>query len=291
MFNRLLLWVRSSRPNPAAPPGFLTGLADNTEQATTLPQAFTVRTLHDPTTDACNMDTCDFLTYRVLLLCDSTGDLYPVIAPSPIAHAFLRSLPLFVMLVSLANIWLPFVSFNTVVSGYKTRLVANINTQIEVVDVDETFSSVVKPGMSLSRKKYVVEILERADIVNCNSSQTHVDTKSKLVQQVCLHIHDPREPYLSALKRILRYVCVTLDYGSQLFSSSATDLIAYTDADWVGCPTTRRSTSDYYVFLDNNLLSCSSKRQPTFSRSSAEAEYRGVANVVAKTSWIRNLLR
>nr|GEU90130.1 ribonuclease H-like domain-containing protein [Tanacetum cinerariifolium] len=61
--------------------------------------------------------------------------------------------------------------------------------------------------------------------------------------------------------------------------------------DWAGCPTTRRSTSDYCVFLGNNLLSWSSKRQFTISRSSAEAEYRGVANAVAETCWLRNLLR
>ncbi|GJU44909.1 ribonuclease H-like domain-containing protein [Tanacetum coccineum] len=41
----------------------------------------------------------------------------------------------------------------------------------------------------------------------------------------------------------------------------------------------------------NNLLSWSSKRQHTLSRSSAEAEYRGVANDVAETAWLRNLLR
>nr|GEY05525.1 ribonuclease H-like domain-containing protein [Tanacetum cinerariifolium] len=35
----------------------------------------------------------------------------------------------------------------------------------------------------------------------------------------------------------------------------------------------------------------SSKRQHTLSRSSAEAEYRSVANVVAETAWLRNLLR
>ena len=59
---------------------------------------------------------------------------------------------------------------------------------------------------------------------------------------------------------------------------------------WAGCPTTRCSTSGYCVFLGNNLLSWSSKRQYTLSRSSAEAEYRGVANAVAETSWLRNLL-
>ncbi|GKD46433.1 ribonuclease H-like domain-containing protein, partial [Tanacetum coccineum] len=72
----------------------------------------------------------------------------------------------------------------------------------------------------------------------------------------------------------------TLHYGLQLFSSSITDLVAYSDVNWAGCPTTRRSTSGYCVFLGNNLLSWSFKRQPTLSRSSAEVEYRGVANAV-----------
>ncbi|GKE51813.1 ribonuclease H-like domain-containing protein [Tanacetum coccineum] len=73
-----------------------------------------------------------------------------------------------------------------------------------------------------------------------------------------------------------------------LFSSSTTDLVAYSDADWAGCPDTRRSTSGYCVFLGNNLLSWSSKRQPTLSRSVAEAEYRGVATVVAETCLLRD---
>ncbi|GKD41615.1 ribonuclease H-like domain-containing protein [Tanacetum coccineum] len=75
-------------------------------------------------------------------------------------------------------------------------------------------------------------------------------------------MHDSWEPYFLALKRILRYVRGTLDYGLQLFSCSTTDLVSYSDADWAGYPTARRSTS--------------------------EAEYRGVANVVAETCWLRN---
>ncbi|GKA10723.1 ribonuclease H-like domain-containing protein [Tanacetum coccineum] len=114
---------------------------------------------------------------------------------------------------------------------------------------------------------------------------------SYAVQQVCLYMHDHREPHFSALKRILRYVRGTLDYGLQLFSSSTTYLVTYSEADWASCPTTRRSTSGYCVFLGNNLLSLSFKRQPTLSRSSADAEYRGVANAVAETCWLTNLLR
>ncbi|GKB62462.1 putative F-box domain containing protein [Tanacetum coccineum] len=83
-------------------------------------------------------------------------------------------------------------------------------------------------------------------------------------------------------KRNLRYVRGTFDYGLELYSSSTSYIVAYSDADWAGCPTTRRSTLGYCW---------SSKRQYTLSRSSIEAEYRGVANAVVKTSWLRNLLR
>ncbi|GKA66161.1 ribonuclease H-like domain-containing protein [Tanacetum coccineum] len=240
-------------------------------------------------------------------------------------------------------------------SRYKACLVANDSTQLEGVDVDDTFSLVVKPGtiqtvLSLAASRhwpihqldvnnaflhgdlsktvymhqppgfwdsihpdygtdtaylllYVDDIVltasseillqqiirslhqefamtdlgplnyfSGAHMVNCNPSRTPIDTESKLgndgdtvfdltlyrslagslqyltftrpdisyvVQQMCLYMHDPWEPHFSALKRILRYVCGTLDYGLQLFSSSTTDLVAYSDADWAGCPTTR----------------------------------------------------
>nr|GEZ35317.1 ribonuclease H-like domain-containing protein [Tanacetum cinerariifolium] len=114
---------------------------------------------------------------------------------------------------------------------------------------------------------------------------------SYAVQQVCLHMHDPREPHLATLKRVLRYVRGTLDFGLQLYASITGSLVAYIDVDWAGCPTTRRSTSGYCVFLGDNLLLWSAKRQHNLSRSSAEAEYKGVANVVVETAWLRNLLR
>jgi hypothetical protein len=110
------------------------------------------------------------------------------------------------------------------------------------------------------------------------------------VQQVCLHMHDPRDSHLAAMKRILRYLRGTPDYGLLLHRSRSTDLAVYTDADWAGCPDTRRSTSGYTVFLGDNLVSWSVKRQAVVSRSSAEAEYRAVANGVAEATWLRHLL-
>ncbi|GKD67705.1 ribonuclease H-like domain-containing protein [Tanacetum coccineum] len=89
----------------------------------------------------------------------------------------------------------------------------------------------------------------------------------------------------------MRSLSRTTDLGLQLFRSTTSQLIAYSDADWAGCPATRQSTSGYCVFLGDNLLMWSSKRQDTLSRFSAEAEYHGFGNAVAETSWIRNLLR
>ena len=113
---------------------------------------------------------------------------------------------------------------------------------------------------------------------------------SYAVQEVCLYRHDPREPHLAALKRILRYVWGTMDFGPHLYSSTTTSLVGYADPDWVGFPSTRWSTLVYCVFLGDNLLFWSFNHHQTLSHSSAEAEYRGVANVVAEKAWLRNLL-
>ncbi|KAJ9545643.1 hypothetical protein OSB04_025350 [Centaurea solstitialis] len=68
--------------------------------------------------------------------------------------------------------------------------------------------------------------------------------------------------------------------GLHLFVSLVDKLIAYSDADFVSSWT-----------LGSYLLSWSSKGQNVISRLSVEAEYQGVANVVAETTWVRNLLR
>ncbi|CAN6373163.1 unnamed protein product [Urochloa humidicola] len=104
------------------------------------------------------------------------------------------------------------------------------------------------------------------------------------VQQVCLHMHDPREPHLTAIKRLMCYLRGTVDYGLALHRSPTSKLVVYTDADRAGCPDTHRSTFGYAVFLGGNIVSWSSKRQSVVSCSSAEAEYRAVANGVAEAS-------
>nr|XP_045087553.1 uncharacterized mitochondrial protein AtMg00810-like [Aegilops tauschii subsp. strangulata] len=176
-------------------------------------------------------------------------------------------------------------------------------------------------GFFLHQQKYAHELLERAGMLNCHLVATPVDTKAKVsvlegspasdaplyrsiigalqyltltrtdlqyvVQQVCLHMHAPRDSHWTLLKRILRYIRGTMTLGLTVTASTSLEMMAYSDADWAGCPDTRRSTSGYCVYLGPSLVSWSSKRQPTVSRSSAEAEYRAVANAVAECTWLR----
>ncbi|XP_071702885.1 uncharacterized mitochondrial protein AtMg00810-like [Rutidosis leptorrhynchoides] len=79
------------------------------------------------------------------------------------------------------------------------------------------------------------------------------------VQQVCLHMHDPRETHMNVIKRILHYIQGTASFGLHISKSTSHNLVAYTDADWGGCPDSRRSTSGYCIYLGDNLLSWSSK--------------------------------
>jgi ribonuclease HI len=92
------------------------------------------------------------------------------------------------------------------------------------------------------------------------------------------------------MKRILHYLRGMPDFGLMLRRSSSSDLVVYTDADWAGCPNTHRSTSGYAMFLRDNMVSWSAKRQIVISRSSAEAEYCAITNGVAEATWLRQLL-
>ena len=64
----------------------------------------------------------------------------------------------------------------------------------------------------------------------------------------------------------------------------------YTDADWAGNITDRRSTSGYFTFVAGNLVTWRSRKQNVVARSRVEAEYRGMAHGICELLWIRILL-
>nr|GEX72601.1 ribonuclease H-like domain-containing protein [Tanacetum cinerariifolium] len=205
-------------------------------------------------------------------------------------------------------------------SGYTSRFVRG-------VDVDETFSLVVKSGtirtvLSLAASRYWP--IHQLDVKN---DFLHGDLSETVYMHQPLGFRDYVHPDYQSI-RSLHLECAMTDLGplnyfldisvtresSGLFLSQKkyaneildrahmdncnpsrtpidTESKLGSDGDSVSDPTQYRSLIGYCIFLGNNLLSWSSKRQPTLSRSSVEAKYRGVANDVAETCWLPNLLR
>lgn len=67
-------------------------------------------------------------------------------------------------------------------------------------------------------------------------------------------------------------------------------MVAYSDADWASNVDDRRSVAAYCVFIGNNLVSWSSKKQTVVARLSTESEYRALAHTAAEIAWIHQLL-
>jgi histone deacetylase 1/2 len=182
-------------------------------------------------------------------------------------------------------------------------------------------------GMTLTQRKYALDLLHRVNMENCNPTSTPLRATEQLarntgtllgaddsfryrsvvgglqyltltrpdisfaVNKVCQFLSQPTDVHWEAVKRILRYVKGTLQTGLQIRKSSSTGISIFTDADWAGCVDDRRSTGGFAVFVGPNLISWSSKKQPTVSRSSTEAEYKALANGAAEAIWIESLLK
>ncbi|KAF5470468.1 hypothetical protein F2P56_010982, partial [Juglans regia] len=111
------------------------------------------------------------------------------------------------------------------------------------------------------------------------------------VNKVCQFMHCPKLPHWTAVKRILKYLKGTLNFGLSFKKSSKLNLQAYTDVDWAGCLDDRRSTGGFCIFLGHHLISWSSKKQKTVARSNTEAEYKSLASTAAELIWLQTLLR
>ena len=90
-------------------------------------------------------------------------------------------------------------------------------------------------------------------------------------------MHAPRESHYGAVLRILRYLKSAPGNGLFFGIHNHLQVESYTDADWAGSITDRRSTSGYCTFVGGNLVTWRSKKQAVVSRSSAEAEFRAMS--------------
>ncbi|XP_030478291.1 uncharacterized mitochondrial protein AtMg00810-like [Cannabis sativa] len=103
-----------------------------------------------------------------------------------------------------------------------------------------------------------------------------------VVNKVSQYMYNPLESHLKVVKKILRYLKGTFDYGLLLKPYPALTLTGFCDADWASDLDDRRSTSSFCIYLGSNVISLSSKKQKIVSRSSTEAEYRSLANATTE---------
>jgi histone deacetylase 1/2 len=182
--------------------------------------------------------------------------------------------------------------------------------------------SPVSEGLALTQKKYALDLLHRAGMLKCTPVSTPMAATEKLscsdgdllpaedatryhsivgglqyllvtrpdlsyaVNKVCQYMQSPRSPHWAAIKRILRYVSLTVSHGVHLCASSSSLLYAFSDADWAGNYDDRRSTGGHAIFYGPNLIAWNARKQGTVSRSSMESEYKALANATAELIWI-----
>ena len=105
------------------------------------------------------------------------------------------------------------------------------------------------------------------------------------------YLSAPRSTHYAAILRILWYLKGTVFHGPFYSAQSPRILCAFSDADWVGDPTNRRSTNGYCFFLGSSLISWKSKKQTYVTCSNTEAEYRVLADTISEPFWLRWLLK
>jgi len=178
-----------------------------------------------------------------------------------------------------------------------------------------------KTGLFVNQHKYLNEIIEKANLQFSNPAITPMEVNLKLYKDegdlvsdsamyrslvgsliyltisrpdisfaVNVVMHTPRHLHLAAVHRIIRYLKGTAKRGIFFPSQNDLKLSAFADADWAGCPNTRRSTTGWCVYLGDALVSWKCKKQDRVSRSSTEAEYRAMSAACAEIIWLRGLL-
>lgn len=108
------------------------------------------------------------------------------------------------------------------------------------------------------------------------------------VSNVAKFCSKPTKEHLTAVKRIIRYLKGSMNYGL-LYKSLSTGMIGYSDSDIVGDQDDHKPTSGYIFQFGNTGISWKSKKQSNTALSTAEAEYIALSQAAQEALWLRQL--
>ncbi|XP_065084810.1 uncharacterized protein LOC135707021 [Ochlerotatus camptorhynchus] len=100
----------------------------------------------------------------------------------------------------------------------------------------------------------------------------------------------PTEQDWVAVKRVMRYLKGTISCSLRLGGEDSQALLGFSDADWAGDLTTRRSTSGFVFMFSGGTISWASRGQASVTLSSMEAEYIALSEACQEVAWLRQLL-
>lgn len=110
-------------------------------------------------------------------------------------------------------------------------------------------------------------------------------------------MQNPGPAHMTAAKRVMRYLKGTNNmglnysgYDSEGRITKEVQVSAYADASWAGDLDDRKSTTGFYVKINDCVISYASKKQKTQALSSAEAEYIAISATLQEIIWINQLL-
>ena len=101
---------------------------------------------------------------------------------------------------------------------------------------------------------------------------------------------NPNESHMTTLKRIIKYVKTTAEFGVWYSKDTSDVLIGYFNTDWAGNANDRKSTSGSCFYVGNNFVSWMSKKQNSISLSITKAEYIAVDSCCTQLLWMQKLL-
>lgn len=179
-------------------------------------------------------------------------------------------------------------------------------------------------GLHLMQRRYILDLQVKTNMLEAKTVATPMQTSPKLslksgtpitnvteyrmvvgslqylaftspdisfaVNKLSQFMHCPTDEHWQASKRVLRYLAGTSSHGILLRSNNVLNLHAFSDSDWTGDSDDYVSTNAYNVYLGNQPISWSAKKQNGVARSSTEAEYRAIANTSSEVRWICNVL-